>query len=141
LNLSVNAVTPEADSTKTVALAAILVGATGISPSTLSPVLSQDLTVALKSNYPDITDISLYDAYVLGTTDFTYSRKINIVTFDNTAKTLTVRFNGAPSGDYVVQITGPEGNVGGKMKITTLIEIDSISPTTGSVLGGTLLTI
>ena len=57
-------------------------------------------------------------------------------------KTLKVKFNGAPSDDYVITVRGPNGNVDGPvLTLTTVIAVDSISPTQGSVLGGTLLTI
>lgn len=56
-------------------------------------------------------------------------------------KTLTFTFNGAPSGDYLV-VVDHIGFVGGLAppSQTTLV-IDDISPSVGSLLGGTIITI
>lgn len=55
---------------------------------------------------------------------------------------MNLKFNGAPSGDYTLVIRGPDGNIGGNaLDLTTIIAVDNISPSQGSVLGGTLLTI
>ena len=75
-------------------------------------------------------------------TDTTYERVINIVSYDNASKVMIVKFNGAPSADYRIRISGPDGFVGGNpLLLTTVIAVDTISPLQGSVLGGTLVTI
>lgn len=116
--------------------------AQNISPSSLSPVLKQELTVQLIPGFPTITDLSQYSAYIMGMTDKTYRRNIYIMGYDDALKQMTVKFNGAPSGMYRLFIEGPDGRVGGPpLLLTTVIGVDSISPLQGSVLGGTLLTI
>jgi hypothetical protein len=38
---------------------------------------------------------------------------------------MTVKFNGAPSGDYIVIVDGPKGYVGGnRLLLTTIIAVD-----------------
>jgi hypothetical protein len=57
---------------------------------------------------------------------------------------MLVKFNGAPSGDYRIDILGPDGYIGpdaSVLLLTTVIAVDTISPLVGSVLGGTLVTI
>lgn len=113
--------------------------ATGISPNSVSPVLKQNLIIQLASNFPDILDIDAYSVFVMGTD---YKRMINIVSVDNIAKTMTVKFNGAPSGSYRVVIEGPDGFIGGPpLTLTTVIGVDDFTPKQGSTLGGTLVTI
>ena len=112
-----------------------------VSPDSVSPVLKQDLTINLDLNFPDISaNLADYKVFIEGQAN--YERELNIVSFDNTMKTLKAKFNGAPSDDYVITVRGPNGNVDGPvLTLTTIIAVDSISPQQGSVLGGTLLTI
>ena len=97
------------------------------------------MTIQLAANFPDILNIDAYTAYVIGTD---YKRLINIVSVDNIAKTMTVKFNGAPSGSYRVVIQGPDGYIGGPpLVLTSVIAVDDFTPKQGSTLGGTLVTI
>ena len=71
-----------------------------------------------------------------------YVRELNIVSWDNIAKQMKVKFNGALSDDYVVVVQGPDGFLAGpRLTLTTIIAVDTITPMNGSVLGGTLVTI
>ena len=54
---------------------------------------------------------------------------------------MILKFNGAPSGDYRLEIGGPAGLIGGTLTLTTIIAVNSITPSQGSVLGGTLVTL
>jgi hypothetical protein len=104
-------------------------------------VLKQDLTITFDPGFPDIT-ASLDDYKVFVRSLAEYSRELNIISFDNASKTMKVKFNGAPSDNYVLLVQGPKGYIGGpQLTLTTVIAVDSISPMQGSVLGGTLLTI
>lgn len=112
-----------------------------VSPDSLSPVLKQDLTITFDQNFPDIS-ATLGDYQVFIEDSVFYERELNIVSFDNSDKTLKVKFNGAPSDLYLITVWGPNGYVDGPyLTIETVIAVDSISPMQGSVLGGTLLTI
>ena len=47
------------------------------------------------------------------------------MSYDNTSKEMKVKFNGAPSADYVIEIDGPDGKIGGPaLAITTIIAVD-----------------
>ena len=62
---------------------------------------------------------------------------------DNDAKTVTVRFKGAPSGEYIVLLFSvQEARVDNEnLSITTQSSVTSISPQSGSAMGGTVVTI
>ena len=98
--------------------------------------------ISFDSSFPDISaSLADYMVKVHGPND--YERQLYIVSWDNTNKQMKVKFNGAPSSDqYVVKVSGPNGNIGGTtLNLTTVIAVDTITPRRGSVLGGTLLTI
>ena len=75
--------------------------------------------------FPTVTDLSQYTAEVIGVTDPTYRRVINIFSYDDAAKTMTLKFNGAPSGDYLIDIRNDDGSISGKrLAITTVIGLN-----------------
>lgn len=84
--------------------------------------------------------LSDFTVKVTSRDDAAYLKTLFVKAVDDAAKTLTVRFNGAPSGVYDVQVEGSEGKLQ-KIELTTLFEVNSISPSAGSTLGGTKLTI
>jgi len=79
-----------------------------------------------------------------------YSRDLYIMRVDDAAKTFTVKFNGAPPESYYFavasQATDGNGNPYGRLSTAaisfqTSSTVTNVSPSTGSVFGGTLLTI
>lgn len=65
---------------------------------------------------------------------------------DDANKKFTVKFNGAPAGTYTFAVTSSSASRYGRIDTTgislkTSSTITGISPTSGSVYGGTLLTI
>lgn len=65
---------------------------------------------------------------------------------DDTAKTITVKFNGAPVAQYTFEILSTSPSAYGLLDTTaisfqTSSTVTAISPTSGSILGGTLITI
>ena len=79
-----------------------------------------------------------------------YSRDLYIMRVDDTAKTFTVKFNGAPPGVYYFAVTsqaiGSNGLVYGRLNTSSISFqtssiVSSVSPTEGSVFGGTKITI
>lgn len=132
-------VNTETDSATSVTLANVAPGVQSLTPNSVSPVLKQDLTIEMMSSFPDI-DISQYTVEIRGSSD--YQRQLNIVSWNNITKQMKVKFNGAPSDDYVIVVKGPDGFLAGpRLTLTTIIAVDSITPMKGSVLGGTLVTI
>ena len=98
-----------------------------LSPNSVSPVLKQDLTIIFDPYFPDITAIlDKYRVFVRNMAE-NYQREMNIISFDYATVTMKVKFNGAPSGDYVLFVQGPNGYVGGpQLTLTTVIAVDSI---------------
>jgi hypothetical protein len=76
--------------------------------------------------------------------DATNIKKLRVFEVDTSAKTLKAMFNGAHSGTYAWSIKHSEL---GEIKVTALgdfevkSEITSFTPDTGSIYGGTLITI
>lgn len=77
------------------------------------------------------------------TTNSSYVRYLNVIEVDDTAKTFTAMFGGAYSGQFHVSIRHTEyGLVGTEGLILDVsASVTSYSPTSGSIYGGTLLTI
>jgi len=62
---------------------------------------------------------------------------------DDTARTVTVKFGGAPSGQYYIQLESTQhGRITkDNLSLTVGSTITDITPTIGSMYGGTLVTI
>ena len=77
-------------------------------------------------------------------TDPSFYRLLNVISVDDSAKTMTVQFPGAASGTYSFKIKGSGGSLGsdpGTVNIQTIMELTDYTPKTGSTLGGTRLTL
>jgi hypothetical protein len=75
--------------------------------------------------------------------DATTAWPIYVRSVDNAAKTVTLKFRGAPSGDYHVFLkSSTRGRLDTEnLKIKTQAVVTGISPKRGSALGGTTVTI
>ena len=73
----------------------------------------------------------------------TVLRRMNVYSVDNVAKTFTVIFGGAYSGTYDLKISHKKyGLVDTKGMILTVgSEVTSFGPNSGSIYGGTLITL
>jgi len=115
-----------------------------ISPTSVSPVLHSVLTVTLESTYPgDMTKKDNFKAELIGKTDETIIRPLYVKAVDASAKTVTIKFPGATSGEYYVSIVASD--IGRIDRTPLLLKVEgrvtAIAPLTGSYLGGTLVTI
>ena len=77
------------------------------------------------------------------TDNSTYIKYLNVIAVNDTAKTMDVMFGGAHSGKYDLKI---RHNEFGLIKTTRLLlnvesTVTSVTPKSGSIKGGTLLTI
>lgn len=115
-----------------------------MSPSSVSPVIKTLITFSLETDFPHALkpeDISLN---ISAKTDASGALKaIAIVSVDDTKKTFTCKFGGAMSGDYNVFIRHKDFGLIDASSLTLKVESQytSITPLTGSIYGGTLLTI
>jgi hypothetical protein len=75
--------------------------------------------------------------------DETKAWPVYVLAVDNAKKTVTLKFKGAPKGDYKVYLTSSKkGRLDAEnLSIKTDVTVTEISPKQGSALGGTVVTI
>ena len=126
-----------------------------MSPTSISPVLKGEIIFTLESNFPyalkeedfsinaTLKQLSTQVSPYYRQNQNTKVRKLSITAVDNTAKTVTVVFGGAYSGTYSIRIRHSQFGLIDTDDITLTVgsEVTSFSPATGSIYGGTLLTI
>lgn len=112
-----------------------------VSPDSVSPVLRQELTLSL-ADYTDTMAVDDFSVTLVSNADNTVTRELNVLSVDDGAKTLNVLFPGAGSGTYSFRVNGANGALQSKdVQLTTKLSLTGISPSSGSNLGGTLLTL
>lgn len=116
----------------------------GVSPSSVSPILKSWVTITLSDDYPEDVILENFSAVLVSLDDSEYPEyPLYIRTASNSDKTLEIKFPGAPSGQYAIQLTS--ANLGrvdaSQLIVTTEARITGISANTGSQNGGQLLTI
>lgn len=93
------------DTSQTVTLLNTKQSGTTISPSSVSPVLAVELTVTLESTYPEVLEAEDFTAVLVDQSDVSITRPLYIMSVDDTAKTIKIKFPGADSGNYYVQLS------------------------------------
>ena len=114
-----------------------------LTPSSASPILTETLTVQLGSSY-DTTNMEKEDfSVVLIPRDGSKVRPLNVVDISKDDGTLDVKYGGAYSGMYDIQVSHTsEGSfLTSDVEFEAKIQIESFSPTQGAKFGGTLVTI
>jgi hypothetical protein len=114
-----------------------------MTPDNASPVLKKLITIQLDGAFSGTLTESDLTVTLVSTTDSTYVRYTNVVAVDNTLKTITIKYGGAKSGAFSLSVMSVSY---GKFDTTGIVftakgTITAISPTSGSVYGGTLVTI
>jgi len=112
-----------------------------LSPNSVSPVLKSTLIITLGSDYTIPLLKEDFTATLLSNTNETFAKDLYIMSVDDTAKTLTIKFGGAVSGLYTVQLQSKQYGRLTPLALTVGTKITNISPTIGSMYGGTLVTI
>jgi len=114
-----------------------------LTPASVSPVLKTNVTIQLPSDFPYTLDKADFSVNATDITNSSYIRYMNVIDVDDDAKTITTKFGGAESGTFRILIrhsaTGIIESDGLMLDVNTYV--DSYSPTSGSIYGGTLLTI
>lgn len=77
----------------------------GLSPSSASPVLRTELTIQLDMSYPETLNATDFTCILHSQEDVNYTRSLYIMSVDDSAKTVTVKFPGAPSGEYYLVLS------------------------------------
>jgi hypothetical protein len=129
--------------TPTLLIGGSYTSAVSISPSSVSPVLKQTLTIQLASDFPHTLQKQDFQASITSKAASDYTKLMNVVSVDDTAKSIQVKYGGAWSNDYFVNLNHVAT---GKIDTSSLTlsvgsEYTAILPTTGSIYGGTLVTI
>lgn len=123
-------------------LAAALQGM-GVTPSSASPVLRTELVIQLDPSYPDTLNVEDFTCVLRSNDDEEFTRDLYVMSVDDSAKTLTVKFPGAESGSYYLIVSSE--NYGrldsSELQLDVHGTVHSVSPTRGSKYGGALLTI
>jgi hypothetical protein len=114
-----------------------------ITPSSVSPVLKTKIVVKMENDFPYNLAKEDFSINATSTTNSSYIRYMNVIEVDDNAKTFTAMFGGAYKGQYQISIRHKEyGLVGTEGLILDVsASVTSYTPMTGSIYGGTLLTI
>lgn len=133
------------DSTQEVSLDPVKLGSLGITPNNVSPILKTWVTITLDSTFPETMVLADFKAKLKSTdtsSDFT-PLEMYIYEVNDGDKTLRVKFPGAPSGEYKVELTHESiGRIDvSALVITTEAKVTGLSANSGSSLGGQVLTI
>jgi hypothetical protein len=114
-----------------------------ITPNSVSPVLKTEVLINLESGFPFDLDKKHFTVNATSTKDEKYVRYLNVIKVNNDEKTLTCMFGGAWSGKFQMSIRhkdyGLVDTTGVILDVGSVVT--SYSPNTGSIFGGTLLTI
>lgn len=112
-------------------------------PSSVSPVLKTKIEIQIDNNFPFTLAREDFSVNVTKTDDITKMKQLNVVAVDDSTKKLTVMFGGAYSGSYQLNIRHKEFGLLATDSIVLDVSstVTSVSPKTGSINGGTLLTI
>jgi hypothetical protein len=114
-----------------------------LNPPSVSPVLKTKVTVQLEQDFPYTLAKEDLSMNATSVDDSTYIRYLNVIQVNDTAKTFTAMFGGAYSGKFQISIRHKEyGLIGTNGLILDLsASVDEFYPMTGSIYGGTLITI
>ena len=131
------------DTSQTVTLLNTKQSGTTISPSSVSPVLAVELTVTLESTYPEVLEAEDFTAVLVDQSDVSITRPLYIMSVDDTAKTIKIKFPGADSGNYYVQLSSVQiGRIDKTfLALEVMGKVTGFTPATVSVHGGSLVTI
>ena len=119
---------------------AAAINADRVEPSSVSPVLRTELTVFL--NYPDTMVAEDFTAVLFSNDDEEFERNLYVMSADDSQKTLTIKFPGAPSGSYYLVISSVSyGRLESDFQLDVHGTVHSVTPLSGSKYGGALVTI
>ena len=113
----------------------------------MSPVLKTKITIQLANigaGALNKADFEVYASRVTsGKGEEALVKRLNVLAVDTASKTVDVMFGGAPSGLYAVSIRhGKHGLIETSgLELTVGSTVTAISPSFGSIYGGTLITI
>lgn len=140
LTITVNG---ESDSSLSIEMAGDAVSTMRLEPSSANPVLKTEINVFLSSSYPEVLVAADFNATLYSNTDDEYERVLYVMSADDSAKSLKVKFPGAESGSYYLQLSSVQhGRLDSDiLQLDVSANVLDWSPKQGSKYGGTLVTI
>ena len=116
---------------------------TSMSPTVANPVLNTDVTLTITSTFPYTLNRDDFTFEAEDTNNTNYRRQLKVNTVDDSAKTLTGKFQGAESGQFKINLRHATYGLidSSALELDVNSYVTSYSPTTGSIYGGTLITI
>jgi hypothetical protein len=114
-----------------------------LSPTSANPTLKTKINITLESTFPYTLNRSDFSVNATNISNPSYFRQMNVIGVDDAAKTISVMFGGAWSGAYQVRIRHKAFGLldTSGLVLTVGSNVTSYYPTSGSIYGGTLLTI
>ena len=114
-----------------------------LDPSSANPTLKTKINITLESDFPYTLDRAHFSVNATNISNPTYFRQMNVIGVDEATKSLLCMFGGAWSGLYSVTIRHRDfGLLHTKGLLFTVgSNVTDYSPKSGSIYGGTLLTI
>lgn len=107
-------------------------------------MLKRNLTIELNSNFPyTLSDRADFTVNVTNKNDSNMVKNLNVIAVFDANKTVVVKFGGAYSGNYSMQIHHKTYGLLDASNINFEVgsNVTAISTNTGSIHGGTLITI
>ena len=95
---------------------------TSITPSSVSPVLKQNVTVQLESDFPYTLSRDDFTVNATSVTNSSYTRYLNVIDVDDQNKRIICKFGGAYSGDFSIKIRHAKF---GLIKSTILLDVSA----------------
>lgn len=74
-------------------------------PTSVSPVLKSELTIFLADDYAATLNREDFTATLYSEEDSTLEKELYVMSVDESSKSIQVKFPGAPSGQYSIQIS------------------------------------
>jgi len=115
-----------------------------LTPASANPTLKTKINITLEADFPyTLTDRKDFSVNATNISNPTYFRQMNVIGIDDSTKTITCMFGGAWSGLYQISIRHKAFGLldTNGLILTVGSNVTSISPSSGSIYGGTLVTI
>jgi hypothetical protein len=114
-----------------------------LSPSSVSPVLKTKITVTLEPSFPHVLDKKDLSMWVTNKNDSSIVKLVNVVSVDDGAKSFQGMFGGAESGIFDVHVKHATYGLveTSSLSLNVGSTVTSVSPKSGSIYGGNILTI
>lgn len=141
INIVINGASPAG--TFQVKMVDYAMAATTLQPSSASPVLKTKLSIVIDPRFTETLAVADFSVNATSRKNSTYIRYLNVLEAHQVNKTIVVMFGGAYTGIYDVVIRHKRyGRLEtGSLVLTVESKVTSISPSVGSIYGGTLITI